>query len=74
MPSLKSLRERRFVRAGRYEPGPVAEAIDVMSGKIVWDVPSESAWDGGILSTDGNLVFQGDVAGRLNTAYAADTG
>jgi quinohemoprotein ethanol dehydrogenase len=70
LPSLKSLAKE--VSAPVASRGRV-RAIDVTSGKIVWDVPSESAWDGGILSTDGNLVFQGDVAGRLNV-YAANTG
>ena len=32
-----------------------------------------SNWDGGVLSTGGNLVFQGDGAGYLNV-YAADSG
>jgi hypothetical protein len=35
--------------------------------------PSLSNWDGGVLSTGGGLVFQGDGAGYLNV-YAADSG
>ena len=48
-------------------------AIDPISGKIVWEQASQSAWDGGVMSTAGNLVFQGDAAGQLNV-YAADSG
>jgi quinohemoprotein ethanol dehydrogenase len=48
-------------------------ALDALTGNMVWEAPTESAWDGGVLSTDGNLVFQGDVAGHLNI-YTADTG
>jgi quinohemoprotein ethanol dehydrogenase len=51
----------------------VLRALDPATGKMLWEVPSDSDWDGGVLSTDGNLVFQGDAAGNLN-AYAADSG
>jgi quinohemoprotein ethanol dehydrogenase len=51
----------------------VLRALDVRSGKIAWEQPSASGWDGGVLSTAGNLVFQGDVLGKLNV-YAADSG
>lgn len=51
----------------------VLRALDPVDGKVLWEVPSDSDWDGGVLSTDGNLVFQGDAAGNLN-AYAADSG
>ncbi len=48
-------------------------AIRPMTGKIVWQGQTASYWDGGILSTGGNLVFQGDAAGYLNV-YEADSG
>jgi quinohemoprotein ethanol dehydrogenase len=48
-------------------------AFDVHTHKIVWQVPTATSWDGGVLSTGGGLVFQGDAAGHLNV-YAADTG
>jgi quinohemoprotein ethanol dehydrogenase len=59
-------------------PGPVASrgvlrAVNPISGKTLWEQPTASAWDGGVLSTDGNLVLQGDVRGMLNV-YAADSG
>lgn len=58
-------------------PPPVSRgfirAVEPVTGKEVWERQTASIWDGGILSTGGNLVFQGDVTGRLNV-YAADTG
>jgi quinohemoprotein ethanol dehydrogenase len=51
----------------------VLRAIDPVTGKIVWEQPSATFWDGGVLSTAGNLVVQGDAAGQLNL-YAADSG
>lgn len=58
-------------------PPPVSRgyirAIEPMTGKVVWQRQTASYWDGGILSTGGNLVFQGDADGYLNV-YAADTG
>jgi quinohemoprotein ethanol dehydrogenase len=61
----------------RGEPPAVSRgfirAIEPLTGKIVWQRQTASLWDGGILSTGGNLVFQGDADGYLNV-YAADTG
>jgi quinohemoprotein ethanol dehydrogenase len=51
----------------------VLRAFDPMAGRVVWEQPGSSIWDGGVLSTAGNLVFRGDAAGRLNV-YAADSG
>jgi quinohemoprotein ethanol dehydrogenase len=42
-------------------------------GKVVWSVPYPAAWNGGTMTTAGNLVFQGTSLGRFR-AYAADTG
>ena len=39
----------------------------------VWRVQHAMSWNGGLLSTAGNLVFQGLADGRF-VAYAADTG
>lgn len=65
---------RDLARGG---PAPVArgliEAVKPMTGKVVWRRQTATYWDGGILSTGGNLVFQGDADGYLNV-YAADTG
>jgi quinohemoprotein ethanol dehydrogenase len=60
--SSKSTRNRGFLRA-----------FDPVTGKIVWQQPGGDIWDGGVLSTGGNLVIRGDVAGRLNV-YAAESG
>lgn len=39
----------------------------------VWRAPHSTSWNGGVLSTAGNLVFQGDIDGGFN-AYNARTG
>lgn len=60
-------------------PGGVTRAIGVLKAwdpvrrKIVWERPLTTLWNGGVLSTGGGLVFQGDAAGFLN-AYEARTG
>lgn len=58
-------------------PPPVTRgfirAVEPMTGKVVWERKTASFWDGGVLSTAGNLVFQGDADGFLNV-YAADSG
>lgn len=48
-------------------------AWDPKTQKEVWRVPHAGAWNGGVLSTSGGLVFQGDGDGMLN-AYDAKTG
>ncbi len=69
LPSLRTLsgggappKSRGFIRA-----------VEPVSGKVAWERQTASRWDGGVLSTGGNLVVQGDEAGYLNV-YAADTG
>lgn len=49
------------------------KAWDPVRQKVVWTVPNPGFLNGGILSTAGNLVFQGDAAGKLNV-YDARTG
>ena len=44
-----------------------------MQQKEVWRVQHQTSWNGGLLSTAGNLVFQGRADGRF-AAYTADTG
>jgi len=53
--------------------GEVLKAWDPVTQKEVWRVQLSSASNGGVLSTDGNLVFQGTPDGRL-VIYKADTG
>ena len=48
-------------------------AWDPVAGKEMWRVPHPVPTNGGLLSTAGGLVFQGDAQG-LFTAYAADNG
>lgn len=48
-------------------------AWDPVAQKEVWRVPHAGAWNGGVLSTSGGLIFQGDGDGFLS-AYDARTG
>lgn len=48
-------------------------AVDPLTGRVAWEQETASLWDGGLLSTAGNLVFRGDATGKLSV-YAADTG
>jgi PQQ-dependent dehydrogenase (methanol/ethanol family) len=48
-------------------------AWDPVTQREVWRVQHAGAWNGGVLSTAGGLVFQGRADGHL-AAYAADTG
>ena len=55
-----------------FSPGKLV-AFDPLAGKARWTVEHELPFNGGVMTTAGNLVFQGDAKGRF-TAYAADTG
>lgn len=48
-------------------------AWDPVARKEAWRVSQISPWNGGILSTAGNLVFQGNAEGNF-AAYTADKG
>ena len=48
-------------------------AWDPKTQKEVWRAQYKRPWSGGVLSTNGNLVFQGTSDGRF-VAYAADSG
>ncbi len=48
-------------------------AWDPVKQKEVWRVDHKTSWNGGLLSTAGNLVFQGRSDGYF-AAYAADSG
>ncbi len=50
----------------------VLRAWDPVAGKIVWDAPSPGFWEGGILTTKGGLVIQGDSRGLLVARDARD--
>jgi quinohemoprotein ethanol dehydrogenase len=47
-------------------------AFDLRTHKLAWEVPTATSWDGGVLSTAGGIVVQGDAAGFLNVYAAAD--
>ncbi len=49
------------------------KAWDPVTGTIKWQVAYPAALNGGVLTTAGNLVFQGTADGHLY-AYKADTG
>ncbi len=48
-------------------------AIDPVTHEVKWAVPTPGAWNGGVLATGGNLVFQGTSAGQF-IAYDARDG
>ncbi|HEV7232672.1 MAG TPA: PQQ-dependent dehydrogenase, methanol/ethanol family [Sphingorhabdus sp.] len=48
-------------------------AFDPKTGKPKWTVDHPASWNGGTMTTAGNLVFQGTAMGEFR-AYAADTG
>ncbi|HUJ40061.1 MAG TPA: PQQ-dependent dehydrogenase, methanol/ethanol family [Candidatus Acidoferrales bacterium] len=48
-------------------------AWDPVAQKQVWAVPRTSAWNGGVLSTAGGLVFEGTAEGNFE-AFRAATG
>jgi quinohemoprotein ethanol dehydrogenase len=48
-------------------------AWNPVTQKPAWKIPNIGGWNGGVLATAGNLVFQGQIDGGLR-AYAADSG
>lgn len=73
------------LRTGMMPEGPdgLLEMAKTWSGKLIawdpvkqapaWEVPYITIFNGGTLSTAGNLVFEGSADGRM-IAYAAETG
>ncbi len=68
MPADKKMRD-----AARAATTGVLIAWDPVAQKERWRVTYKGPWNGGLLATGGNLVFQGTAAGTFN-AYAADSG
>jgi quinohemoprotein ethanol dehydrogenase len=72
VPDEQAIKAMRHVK-------PVRELIrawDPVAEKVVWEHETSSGirgYDGGVMSTAGNLVFQGRGSGEL-WVYAADTG
>ena len=54
-------------------PKGYLKAFDPLTGEDKWVVEIPHYWNGGVLSSAGGLVFQGDALGML-TAYDKDTG
>ena len=72
LPELSTLQAERKEKLVR----ELIRAWDPAAQKVVWEHETSSGmrgYDGGILSTAGNLVFQGRGSGEL-WVYAADTG
>ena len=47
-------------------------AWDPVKQEVRWSVEHENAWNGGVLSTAGGLVFQGKISGDFTAYNAAD--
>ncbi len=62
-----------FVRAAIAATTGQLVAFDPRTGKAAWTIDQQTPWNGGTLSTAGNLVFQGNALGEFN-AYSADKG
>ena len=62
----------RQVDGEAFDPGKLV-AWDPVKGQARWSVGHELPFNGGVLATAGNLVFQGDAFGRF-TAFKADDG
>jgi quinohemoprotein ethanol dehydrogenase len=72
VPDLQALKATRSVKLVR----ELLRAWDPIAQKTVWERETSSGirgYDGGVMSTAGNLVFQGRGSGEL-WVYAADTG
>ncbi len=56
-----------FERISKADLGSFLRAINPLTGETVWSVKASSWQDrAGVLTTDGGLVFQGDVTGRFS--------
>jgi len=71
LPSLQDL--ARNSPRGSAQSVAVLKAWDPIRQKLVWERPSPTFWNGGILSTAGDIVVQGDARGIL-TVYDAASG
>jgi quinohemoprotein ethanol dehydrogenase len=71
LPSMgvEYLNEDAPLDAGRSE----LVAWDPLARRPAWKHPTPGVWNGGVIATAGNLVFQGQIDGSFK-AYAADTG
>nr|WP_254911538.1 PQQ-binding-like beta-propeller repeat protein [Sphingomonas sp. CDS-1] len=62
-----------FYEDEQHRHSGVLVAIDPATQKVRWEIPQQMTYNGGILSTAGNLIFQGTGSGTFEVR-AADTG
>ena len=65
--------ERKALEAQMIPPSGNLSAIDVNTGKIAWQYPSDHLMFGGVLATASDLVFAGEVNGNI-MAFDAKSG
>jgi len=65
--------ERKALESQMIPPSGNLSAIDVNSGRIAWQYPSDHLMFGGVLATASNLVFAGEVNGNI-MAFDAKSG
>ncbi len=65
--------DTNFVKAVKAATAGKLVAFDPRTGKAKWTINHPASWNGGTMTTAGNLVFQGTAMGEFR-AYAADTG
>jgi alcohol dehydrogenase (cytochrome c) len=65
--------ERKALESQMIPPSGNLSAIDVNTGKIAWQYPSDHLMFGGVLATASNLVFAGEVNGNI-MAFDAKSG
>lgn len=70
LPALEQMNARP---PGRKDFAGVLRAWDPVRRRIAWEQQTAFLWDGGVMSTAGNLVIQGRSTGEL-AIHAADTG
>jgi len=63
---------RTVVDGESFDPGKLV-AWDPKAGVERWSVPHKLPYNGGVMASAGNLVFQGDAFGAFS-AYSADAG
>jgi quinohemoprotein ethanol dehydrogenase len=73
LPSLAQLAELEQAADTELRSRGLLRAFSPAEHRVVWETPTATGWDGGVLATGSGLVFQGDANGFLN-AYAASDG
>ena len=73
MGALMYPRDAALIKAATAGATGLLVAWDPVANKPRWTVKYDTPWNGGTMTTAGNLVFQGTAMGEFR-AYAADTG